>query len=261
MIEIQNLIFEYPSHDGRSDRILDQISLSFPEGASIALMGANGSGKSTLVQCMNGLLQPTAGNVIVDGLDSSNPDNLRDIRRKVGMVFQNPDNQIVSATVEREIAFGLENLGVDYHSMQEIVAEMLARFNLQDYRYQSPHLLSGGEKQRLALAAVLAMHPKYLILDEPTSLLDPKSRREILEYIEKIHPTRPSSREKITTVLITQFPEEALIADRLLIMHSGRIAFDAPPGDIFANVDDLDKMGLEPPAEFRIEEILQSIID
>lgn len=261
MIKVNNLIFEYPSQDGRHNRVLGNISLTILEGESIALMGANGSGKTTLAQCLNGLLLPTSGTVLVDGLNSSDERNLLDIRRKVGMVFQNPDNQIVSATVEREVAFGLENLGVDYDSMQLIVAEMLRRFDLEDYRTHSPHYLSGGEKQRLALAAVLAMRPKYLILDEPTSLLDPKSRRDFLGFLEELHVngTTQSNPNPIATVLITQFPEEALAADRLVIMHSGRIAMDAAPYEVFEHVDELEKIGLEPPAEFKIDAILESI--
>ena len=261
MIEINNLIFKYPSHDGQKKCVLDNISLTIPEGASIALMGANGSGKTTLAQCLNGLLQPTSGTVLVDGLDSSDDYNLLEIRRKVGMVFQNPDNQIVSATVEREVAFGLENLGTDYDSMQRIVAEMLAGFDLEKYRSHSPHLLSGGEKQRLALAAVLAMQPKYLVLDEPTSLLDPKSRREILGLLKDLRSegTTQTNLHRITTVLITQFPEEALYANRLIIMNSGKIAMDAAPLKVFEQVDELEEMGLEAPAEFKIDGILESI--
>jgi energy-coupling factor transport system ATP-binding protein len=261
MIEVNNLIFEYPSQDGNHTRVLDNISFTIPEGASIALMGSNGSGKTTLVQCLNGLLQPSSGDVVVDGLDSSEEHNLLNIRRKVGMVFQNPDNQIVSATVEREVAFGLENLGVDYDSMQRIVAEMLVRFDLEDYRTHPPHLLSGGEKQRLALAAVLAMRPKYLIIDEPTSLLDPKSRREILGFLDELHTNgaAQTDHQNIATVLVTQFPEEALAAERLVVMHAGKIVMDAAPGDIFEHGDELEKIGLEPPAEYKIDAILESM--
>ena len=198
---------------------------------------------------------PTAGQVYVDGLDTTLPENLPAVRKKVGMVFQNPDNQIVSATVEREIAFGLENLGVEYERMHRIVDEMLERFNLTVYRQRPPHNLSGGEKQRLALAAVTAMNPSYLVLDEPTSLLDPKSRREVLATVRAFH--RPSRAEAaISTILITQFPEEALVADRLLIFHRGRIIMDDEPQAIFAR-GGLEQYGLAAPMKFMVAELLK----
>jgi energy-coupling factor transport system ATP-binding protein len=257
MIEVQHISYDYEEPTGRR-RVLSDISLVFRPGEAIAIMGANGSGKSTLVKCLNGLLLPTGGKVTVAGLSTADADHLPAIRRQVGMIFQNPDNQIVSATVEREIAFGLENLGLDYETMHQRVQEMLQRLNLAHLRQKSPHHLSGGEKQRLAMAAVLAMQPRYLILDEPTSLLDPRSREEILSHVNQLH-THPANgdRENMTTILVTQFAEEALTADRLIVVGSGRIVFDAPPAEIFTRVDELSSLGLEPPAEFILQRLLR----
>lgn len=213
-------------------------------------MGANGSGKSTLARCLNGLLLPTTGSVLVDDLITSSPDNLEDIRTRVGMVFQNPDNQIVSTSIEREIAFGLENLNVPYEEMHARVAEFLVEFNLAGKENHPPHKLSGGEKQLLAIAGVLAMKPKYLVLDEPTSLLDPHSRRHILRLVFELH--KPEGRG-ITPILITQYPEETLNTDRLLVLSQGKIAMDGPPQEIFENREELNRMGIAVPLEFMLE--------
>ena len=256
MIEIKNLTFEYTSLNNHPIRVLNDINLMINEGTSTAIMGSNGSGKTTLAFCINGLLRPIKGSVSVDNLNTDKDSNIPIIRRKVGIVFQNPDNQIVSATVEREIAFGMENLGLDYDSMQKRVTEMLHMFDLKRYRTYPPYLLSGGEKQRLALASVLAMKPQYLILDEPTSLLDPKSRKEIISYIEKLHHTGDGITKSITTLFITQFPEEAMTADRLLVMHKGKIVIDSSPEKVFSNSEKLLEIGLEPPAPYLIEKIM-----
>lgn len=256
MIELHHISCDYSDESSHCCALTD-ISLTIHPGDALAIMGANGSGKSTLVKCFNGLLQPTEGKVIVDGLDTAMEMNLSPIRRRIGMIFQNPDNQIVSATVEREIAFGLENLGLAYDDMHTRVQEMLVRFNLQHVRHKSPHYLSGGEKQRLALASVLAMQPRYLILDEPTSLLDPCSRHEIIAYIKHLH-THPANgdHENITSVLVTQFPEEALTAERLIVLGAGQIAFDGPPADIFSHVEELYALGIEPPIDFILQRML-----
>ncbi|MBN2410686.1 ATP-binding cassette domain-containing protein [candidate division KSB1 bacterium] len=254
MIEIDNISFTYTNGAATGRRILNNISLIIRPGESIAVMGPNGSGKTTFARCLNGLLLPMTGTVTVKGLPTNVAANLPEIRRQVGMVFQNPDNQIVSATVEREIAFGLENLGLPRTDMREIVNKMLADFELTEYRKKSPHYLSGGEKQRLAMAAVLAMRPSYLVLDEPTSLLDPKSRRDILEIIKQLHRRKG---KPVTTLLITQFPDEALTADRLIIFHNGEIFMDDKPETIFKRVEELFQIGLEPPIEFALNEILK----
>jgi energy-coupling factor transporter ATP-binding protein EcfA2 len=231
MIKVSNLTFIYPRNQDSKSRVLNGVDLTIQEGESIAVMGANGSGKTTLARCLNALLLPTVGDVWVDEMNTKDVSAHQEIRRRVGMVFQNPENQIVSTTVEREIAFGLENLGVPHAEMHKIVDEMLAQFRLTEYRRHPPHLLSGGEMQRLALAAVLAMSPKYLIFDEPTSLLDPESRKHLLSLISKCHADNPPdlSSEGISTLFITQYPEEALFCDRLLILSQGRIAFDDKP--------------------------------
>jgi energy-coupling factor transport system ATP-binding protein len=244
MIHVEHIFFEYADHQVPK-QILNDVTLSIREGESIAVMGPNGSGKTTFARCLNALLIPGQGLVTVDGLATRDFDNIPEIRRRVGIVFQNPDNQIVSTTVEREVAFGLENLGVPYDEMHQIVDDMLEKFHLQKYRRHSPHHLSGGEKQRLAFAAVMAMKPRYLVMDEPTSLLDPKSRREILQIIRDLH--RHATDPPMTTIFITQFPEEALIADRLIILNQGTVYRDGEPNLIFNKIDDLEYIGLDPP--------------
>lgn len=251
MITLEDIHFSYRDESGRPRPVLNGISLSLLPGEAVAIMGANGSGKSTLAKCCNGLLLPGAGRVLVDGLDTAIEEQLPAVRRLVGMIFQNPDNQIVSTTVEREIAFGLENLGLPFDEMHERVEAMLQRFDLTDLRHKSPHYLSGGEKQRLALAAVLAMRPKYLLLDEPTSLLDPQHRGQIITMLETLH-----QQEEIATILVTQFPDEALHASRLIILHQGVIFRSGPPLDVFTAVDELLQIGLEPPMPLFIEALL-----
>ena len=256
MIKVDNISFAYSPMDGDPTTILSHVDVDIHQGESIAVMGHNGSGKTTFARCLNGLLVPTSGQILVDGFHVADEENILDIRRRVGMVFQNPDNQIVSTTVEREIAFGLENLGYSYEDMHEIVDAALDKFGLLKYRLQSPHYLSGGEKQRLALAAVMAMQPRYLILDEPTSLLDPRSRREILALVQELHT---GGARDITTMLITQFPDEALMADRLLVFDHGRIIMDAPPKAIFADEQALHEIGLEPPLVFKVDKLLAQL--
>ncbi|MBN1480175.1 ATP-binding cassette domain-containing protein [candidate division KSB1 bacterium] len=257
MIKVENISFAYPDHEGEPRNILSDISLEINTEESIAIMGHNGSGKTTFARCLNGLLRPTAGRILVDDLDTADESNIIKLRHRVGMVFQNPDNQIVSTTVEREIAFGLENLGTTYETMHAIVDEMLDQFSLSHYRRQPPHHLSGGEKQRLAIAAVMAMRPRYLVLDEPTSLLDPGNRKAILKIVKSLHQKKS---HPITTILITQFPEEALYADRLLIFNKGRLALDDKPGVIFQKSRELEMMGLEPPLTLKVHRMLKKYI-
>ncbi len=254
MIELVDVSYFYETPDQGSIAALRHISWQLHEGEYVAMMGRNSSGKTTLARCLNALLIPQQGTVWIDGLNSQEPQNIIPIRKKVGMVFQNPDNQIVATTVEREIAFGLENLGIPTETMHQIVTAMLERFDLTRYRNYPPHLLSGGEKQRLAIAAVLAMNPKYLVLDEPSSMLDPSGRRELLAILADL---KAENRNKPVTdrtaiLFITQFPEEALVADRLVIMDQGRIVCDGPAREVFQNVELIRSFGLEVPVEFEL---------
>lgn len=251
MISVEDISFAYRDEGGAQRLVLQGISTQIQPGESLAIMGANGSGKSTFVKCLNGLLVPYAGRVLVDGLDTASDEHLAAIRRRVGMIFQNPDNQIVSATVEREIAFGLENLGLPCEEMHARVEEMLQRFDLVPLRRKSPHYLSGGEKQRLALAAVLAMRPQYVILDEPTSLLDPQHRSDILEILRDWH-----RHEKIATLLVTQFADEAVHAQRLMIFHKGAIHIQGAPEAVFEQVQELERIGLEAPIAIFVKQLL-----
>ncbi|RMF56438.1 MAG: ATP-binding cassette domain-containing protein, partial [Calditrichaeota bacterium] len=207
------------------------------------------------------LLQPTAGEVVVDGLSTSEPENLPEIHRRVGLVFQNPENQIVSTTVEREIAFGLENLGIPVDEMHGTVDRMLAKFKLEKYRHTPPHLLSGGEMQRLALAAILAMAPRYVVFDEPTSLLDQRGRHLVLSLVSELSSPDPDSAVggAVTPLFITQYPEEALCFARLVVLHRGVVALDGPPAEIFQNVDRLRKLGVAVPIEFELNHYLRNI--
>jgi energy-coupling factor transport system ATP-binding protein len=246
MIEVNSLRFEYPGSE--SHFALRGVSFTLKLGEKVALMGTNGSGKTTFVHCLNGLLKPISGEVVVDGLSTKESKELYEIRRRVGMVFQNPDNQIVATTVEREIAFGMENLGIVTEEMHERVEEVLDLFHLKAYRNTPPHMLSGGERQRLALASVWVMRPSYLILDEPTSLLDPRGRIEVLRLLQW-----NIERSGMGILLVTQYPEEALGFDRLVVMDRGKIVFDGPPRIVFQNVEELHRMGLDVPVEVELD--------
>ncbi|HEX9974589.1 MAG TPA: energy-coupling factor transporter ATPase [bacterium] len=258
MIDIRNISYCYDSHRAEKIPALQQVNLQIREGEYIAIMGHNSSGKTTFARCLNALLIPQSGEIYVDSLATSDDQNVLAIRKKVGMVFQNPDNQIVSTTVEREVAFGLENLGVPIRKIHQVVASILDRFDLTGYRNYPPHLLSGGEKQRVALASVLAMNPKYLVLDEPTSMLDPKGRRELLTLLAEIKSdnSEKATIDQITMILITQIPEEALKADRLIILEKGTVIFDDHPKIVFQNVEKIKAIGLEVPIEFEMMPLL-----
>ncbi|MGB2982161.1 MAG: energy-coupling factor transporter ATPase, partial [Candidatus Zixiibacteriota bacterium] len=238
--------------ESRSILALDNISLQLKKGESVVVIGSNGSGKTTLVKLFNALIVPDKGEVRIDGLDTRDKKSQRLIRQKVGMVFQNPDNQIISTSVEREIAFGLENLALPYEEMKRRVEWALERFHLRECRNHSPHRLSGGEKQRVALAAVLSMEPKYLILDEPTSLLDSQGKREVLSLIQEL-----AEQKKVTVIHITQFAEEAVPADRVLVMHQGKILHDGPPKEVLRRKEELENVGLEAPFPLRMASMLK----
>ena len=248
MIHIQNIFYTYP---GSVSPVINNLTLDLHEGQFVALMGANGSGKSTLLRCLNGLIQPHQGHVSIDDL-SILPQHLSHIRQKVGLVFQNPDDQIIASTVEREIAFGLENLGIPYEQMHQRVEHILHQFQLKTYQKQDPHHLSGGERQRLALASIIVMAPKYLLLDEPTSLLDPGARQDILTHLHMLHKEK-----NITPILVTQIPSEAAQADRIIVLDHGQIALDDSPANIFAQTDTLTQLGLQPPLSTQIAHSIQ----
>ena len=221
---------------------LHSIDLHISPGENIALIGANGSGKTTLARCLNGLQQPQEGRVLVDGMDASDPTQFHSIRQLVGMVLQNPDDQLVSTTVADELAFGLENLALASNEIHHLVEETLTAFDLGAYRHSPPHKLSGGEQQRVAIAAVVAMRPRYLVLDESTALLDPGERRQVAKLLQRLH-----TEYGIATILITQSPEEAARADRVIVLHAGRIHADGPPAALFADPPKLRALGLDLP--------------
>lgn len=249
MIELSGVTVSYGREGSAALRGIDLI---LEPGEAVALVGASGSGKTTLLRLLDALLVPTRGTVLVDGMDTSDPSHLWEIRRRVGLIFQNPDNQIVSTTVERELAFGMENLGVPSAEIARRVAAAISRFDLSGLRDREPHRLSGGEKQRVAIAAVLAMEPSYLALDEPTSLLDAAGRREVWRTLEEL-----SSDERRTVVHVTQFPDEILLARRVIVLDGGAVAFDGTPTELFLRVEDLARWGLEAPAAMRLADELR----
>ncbi len=217
------------------------MTLRVEAGEFLAVVGGNGSGKSTLAKHLNALLLPTAGDVVVDGMNTKNHDAVWDIRRRVGMVFQNPDNQIVATVVEEDVAFGPENLGVPPQDIRSRVDGALQAVDLLEFRRQEPHLLSGGQKQRVAIAGILAMRPQCVVLDEATTMLDPQGRREVMDTIDRLLD------DGITVLLITHAMDEALRCRRVVVMHAGRIALDGTPADVFSRVDDLERLRLTLP--------------
>ncbi|MCJ7497871.1 MAG: energy-coupling factor transporter ATPase, partial [candidate division Zixibacteria bacterium] len=247
MIELNQVSFDYSLSEEKISNVLERLSLEFKEGEYVSIIGPNGSGKTTLARLLNGLLKPSTGEIRIDGLSPEDKEDLRLIRQKVGMVFQNPDNQIITTSVEREIAFGLENLNLPYDEIRERVEWVLSAFHLWEYKNSPPHKLSGGEKQRVAIAAVLAMRPKYLILDEPTSLLDPEGREMLNLLIRKL-----ANEGKITILDITQFPEEALLAQRILVLDKGKVVQDGSPEEVFNETEKLKEIGLSIPKSIEI---------
>lgn len=242
IIKIDNLTHTYTDYEGKLVNALDGVSLSVEKGEFLAIIGTNGSGKSTLAKHLNALLLPSGGVCLVNGLDVSNSENLWPIRQSVGMVFQNPDNQIVAAIVEEDVAFGPENLGIAPHEIVNRVDEALERVGMTAYRQHAPHLLSGGQKQRIAIAGVLAMRPQCLVLDEPTAMLDPQGRQEVLTTVHKLN-----KEEHITVIYITHFMEEAVTADRVVVMEQGKVHLEGNPQAVFTQVDRLKGLGLDVP--------------
>ena len=247
MIKIENLKHYYTDSDGNEVKALDGIDLTIEQGEFVAIIGANGSGKSTLARHLNCLLLPTDGRVEVGGLDTREEQNMWDIRQQVGMVFQNPDNQIVAAVVEEDVAFGPENIGVPGPEIAPRVAKALAAVGMTEYAKHAPHRLSGGQKQRVAIAGIMALEPKCIVLDEPTAMLDPQGRKEIVSTVQKLNKEK-----NITIVYITHYMVEALAADRVVVMEKGHIRFMGTPREVFSRVDELEALGLEAPLAAKV---------
>lgn len=242
IIEIQDLRFEYKGKEEEEETALEKINLNVREGEFVVIIGHNGSGKSTLAKQINALLLPTQGHVVVKGMNTREEENIWMIRQTAGMVFQNPDNQIVATIVEEDVAFGPENLGIDPKDIRTRVKEALEIVDMGQYRDKAPHLLSGGQKQRIAIAGVIAMRPKCIIFDEPTAMLDPAGRREVIKTIKKLN-----QEEKITILHITHFMEEAVDADRVIVMEEGKIVLEGRPREVFSQVEQLKALGLDVP--------------
>ena len=242
IISAQDVRFSYVTAEGVAPIVLGGVSLDIEEGSFVAVLGHNGSGKSTLAKHMNAILLPTGGKVYVSGMDTSEDQLLLDIRRTVGMVFQNPDNQIVANVVEEDVAFAPENLGVPSDEIRRRVDDALKAVGMYEYREHAPHLLSGGQKQRVAIAGVIAMAPRCIVLDEPTAMLDPIGRAEVMKTIRELN--RSSG---VTVVLITHHMDEAAQADRLVVMAKGRVAADGTPREVFQRVEELKAVGLTVP--------------
>lgn len=242
IIVTENLRYSYMSDEDKRELALDGISLSIEEGSFVAILGHNGSGKSTFAKHLNAILLPEGGKVCVAGMDTSDENLTIEIRRQVGMVFQNPDNQMVANVVEEDVAFGPENLGVEPYEIRRRVDEALKLVGMYEYRTHAPHLLSGGQKQRIAIAGIIAMRPRCIVLDEPTAMLDPVGREEVIKTIRELNRN-----QGITVVLITHHMKETIDADRVIIMEDGRIVADGRPFEVFARVEEIKAVGLDVP--------------
>lgn len=254
-IELKNVSFSYLSESDEKNvetKVIENLSLAIDKGDFVAVLGHNGSGKSTFAKLLNAINLPTNGTVLVNGLDTCKEENLYDIRRSVGMVFQNPDNQIVATVVEEDVAFALENIGVPPEEIRISVDEALKTVGMYEYREHAPHKLSGGQKQRVAIAGVIAMKPDCLVLDEPTAMLDPVGRREIMKTIKKLNSMG------VTVVLITHYMDEAAQAKRVVVMDYGKVILDDVPKKVFSQVDKLKSVGLDVP---QVTELAHMLID
>ena len=242
-VKAEKLAYTYPGlEEGQGVKVFEDLDLEIEQGSFVAILGTNGSGKSTLAKHFNAILLPTGGKAYVYGMDTSDEDLLIKIRRHVGMVFQNPDNQIVANVVEEDVAFAPENLGIASPMIRHRVDQALKQVGMYEYRTHAPHLLSGGQKQRIAIAGVIAMEPRCIVLDEPTAMLDPRGRREVMDTVAKLN------REKgITVILITHHMDEAARADRMVILHKGKIRADGTPREIFSDVEKIHSLGLAAP--------------
>lgn len=253
MFDIRHMAHAYVDEDGNTGYALRDVSVRIKRGEFVAVIGTNGSGKSTFAKHLNALLLPTEGDVLVDGISVRDEARVWDIRSRVGMVFQNPDNQIVAAVVEEDVAFGPENLGVPREELQERVDAALAAVDMTAYRKHAPHMLSGGQKQRVAIAGVLAMRPECIVLDEPTAMLDPRGREEVMRTVQALHDERG-----MTVVYITHFMEEAAQADRILVMIKGELVMDGTPREIFSDVARLKELGLDVPVASEVAHDLRA---
>ncbi len=243
MIKVEHLNYAYPGvDDAPGVAVFTDLSLTIEEGSFVAVLGSNGCGKSTLAKHFNSILLPCGGKVYVCGLDTSDDELLMRVRRNVGMVFQNPDNQIVANVVEEDVAFGPENLGIASPEIRRRVDQALKQVGMYEYREHAPHLLSGGQKQRVAIAGIIAMEPKCIVLDEPTAMLDPRGRKEVMETVEKLNRDK-----NITVVLITHHMDEAARAQRVIVLHKGDVAADGTPEQVFSEVELLHNIGLAAP--------------
>lgn len=257
MIKTDKLVYEYEKHDeeGRvigTSRAIDELDMNIEAGQFIAILGHNGSGKSTLAKHMNAILVPTEGTMWVDGKDTSQEENVWDVRQSAGMVFQNPDNQIIGCVVEEDVGFGPENLGVPTEEIWQRVEESLKNVGMLEYRTHSPNKLSGGQKQRVAIAGVMAMRPKCIVLDEPTAMLDPNGRKEVLRTVHELR-----KRKNVTVILITHYMEEVVDADWVYVMDSGHVVMRGTPRQIFSQVDELKKYHLDVPQVTMLAEELR----
>lgn len=253
MFDIHHMAHAYVDEEGNTGYAIRDVSVQIKRGEFVAVIGTNGSGKSTFAKHLNALLLPTEGDVLVDGISVRDEARVWDIRSRVGMVFQNPDNQIVAAVVEEDVAFGPENLGVPREQLQERVDAALAAVDMTAYRKHAPHMLSGGQKQRVAIAGVLAMQPECIVLDEPTAMLDPRGREEVMQTVRALHDKRG-----MTVVYITHFMEEAAQADRILVMIQGELVMDGTPREVFADVDRLKELGLDVPVAAEVAHDLRA---
>ena len=243
IISVENLAYTYPGLDDQPGVVVfEDMNLKVEEGTFVAILGTNGCGKSTLAKHFNSILLPTGGKVYVCGIDTSNEERIMHVRRNIGMVFQNPDNQIVANVVEEDVAFGPENLGISSPEIRHRVNKALKQVGMYEYREHAPHLLSGGQKQRVAIAGIIAMEPKCIVLDEPTAMLDPRGRREVVETIGRLNKEKG-----ITVVLITHHMDEAAKADRVVVLHKGKVTADGTPEEVFSQVELLHNIGLAAP--------------
>lgn len=243
MIKSEDLVFKYVNAEEQTEKVaINHVSMEVKKGEFLVILGHNGSGKSTMAKHMNALLLPSGGKMYVDGLDTSDIENLWEVRRRAGMVFQNPDNQLVATIVEEDVAFGPENLGVDPKQIRERVDDSLKAVGMYEYRKHAPHLLSGGQKQRIAIAGILAMRPKCIVLDEPTAMLDPSGRNEVMKTIKEVN-----KKFGITIILITHYMDEAAQADRIIVMDKGEKVMEGVPREIFSQVEKIKSIGLDVP--------------